>query len=113
MNCMKCGKETKNSNVFCPQCLAVMEKYPVKPDARFHLPSRPVQQAVKKHRRVRRMRTAEEELTSLRKKVRWLVAWIIVLTFLLGATGAALAYTLLDREDLNIGRNYTYEETTE
>lgn len=113
MNCMKCGKETKGTNVFCPRCLAVMEKYPVKPDARIHLPSRPAQQAAKKHRRVRRMRTAEEELTSLRKKVRWLVAWVIVLALLLGATGAALAYTLFDHEDLNIGRNYTYEETTE
>ena len=29
MNCMKCGRETENEAVFCPDCLQIMEKYPV------------------------------------------------------------------------------------
>ena len=112
MNCMKCGKETKGTDVFCSRCLSVMEAYPIKPDARVHLPNRTVQPTAKK-RRTRRIRSAEEELTSLRKKVRWLVVWVVFLFLLLSVTGAALAYTLMHQEETVIGRNYTYESTTE
>ena len=31
MSCMKCGKEVSEDQVFCPECLAEMERYPVKP----------------------------------------------------------------------------------
>ena len=113
MNCMKCGKETKGSDVFCPHCQAVMEKYPVKPDAHVHLPKRTQEQQVNKQKRSHRIWTTEEELTSLRKKVRWLLATSILLILLLGVVSAQLVYTTLNKEDPMMGRNYTYEETTE
>ena len=32
VHCMKCGKEIPEERVFCEECLAVMDAYPVKPD---------------------------------------------------------------------------------
>ena len=40
MNCMKCGVEIPEQQVFCDHCLQIMEQYPVKPDAHIHLPKR-------------------------------------------------------------------------
>ena len=40
MSCMKCGKEVSEDQVFCPECLAEMERYPVKPGTPVLLPHR-------------------------------------------------------------------------
>ena len=40
MDCLKCGKETEEKNVFCADCLAVMARYPVKPGTPVQLPRR-------------------------------------------------------------------------
>lgn len=51
MNCMKCGQETVDEHVFCEKCLAVMEKYPVRPGAVVMLPRRREPSVIKKLRR--------------------------------------------------------------
>ena len=40
MYCMKCGREIEDGQAFCGDCLAVMEKYPVKPGTAVILPKR-------------------------------------------------------------------------
>ena len=40
MNCMKCGREISDDNVFCTDCLLEMEKYPVDSGVVVLLPRR-------------------------------------------------------------------------
>lgn len=39
MNCLKCGREIEEGQVFCNDCLVQMAKYPVKPGTAVQLPS--------------------------------------------------------------------------
>ncbi len=103
MNCMKCGRETTGTNVFCEKCLAAIDRYPVKPGAPVHLPKR----VDDPYRYVRRRRppTPEEIIATLRSKLRrrrnaiWILLLIcllligaLVLTFLYPPTGALQDY---------------------
>ena len=40
MNCVKCGREIPEDQVFCEICLTEMENYPVKPGTAVHIPPR-------------------------------------------------------------------------
>ena len=73
MVCLKCGKNTTNEQVFCDQCLAVMDNYPVKPDIHIQLPNRA---AHKKSSKKKRTPSPEEQVLLLRRKQRRL-KWII------------------------------------
>ena len=75
MNCMKCGRETQNETVFCQDCLAEMEKYPVQPGAVVLLPRRREPSIMKKLPK-RHMPTLEEQVVFFRK-------WVIYLSILL------------------------------
>ena len=49
MQCMKCGLEIPDGQVFCDGCLEMMDKYPVKPDTPVHiLPRKPLEKAQRK-----------------------------------------------------------------
>lgn len=50
MNCLKCGREIEEGQVFCNDCLVQMAKYPVKPGTAVQLPSRGSAAAAKKVR---------------------------------------------------------------
>lgn len=117
MNCMKCGRETENEQVFCQDCLAVMEKYPVKPGIVIHLPRR--EDAVtKKQPAAHLVRTPEEQVLRQRSIIRWLTFALVVLVLAFGLA-AGLALYLLDQRDLqlgqeltrDLGRNYTVVES--
>ena len=88
-----------------------MDAYPVKPDAHVHLPNRIPKPVPKKPWFKRRSMNTDEQLQHLRKTVRSLVALVLFLTLILSFTCAALAHTLLNQENPNLGRNYTYEST--
>ena len=77
MNCMKCGRELKDSAVFCPDCAAEMEKYPVKPGTPVNLPPRTFSPPAKKKNR-RRALKPEEQAARLRHSVRWLSLALVV-----------------------------------
>lgn len=113
MACMKCGKEIKGEQVFCPSCLAVMESYPVRPDVHIQLPNRPTAAASRKKRR--RSYAPDDQLVHLRRYARQVTALAVVLGLLLVAAGSALVYLLMDKDDSgsNFGTNYTYNETSE
>ena len=110
MNCMKCGRETKNDQVFCQDCLLEMEKYPVLPGSVVLLPRRRESTVIKKTPK-RHVLTAEEQIASLRK-------WVITLMIIVGACIAVIAlmikptlHYILD-EHVEVGQNYSSVTST-
>lgn len=106
MFCLKCGKVISEDQVFCPECLSVMEAYPVKPDTVVHIPQRAPRSPEKKHRTV----SPKEQIYQLRKTVRWLMLTSAVLMVALLLT-AAMLLQQLDKPNTPagtpLGRNYT------
>lgn len=87
MYCLRCGRETPDSKVFCNNCLDSMEDYPVKPGQPIVLPNRSVPQPVKKSRRAKPMNN-EELLDSLRRQLKlagrlWFVTLLLLMTAVL------------------------------
>ena len=105
MHCMKCGREIDEGHVFCPDCLATMERYPVKPGTAVHIPVRkdpPRKTALRK-----KSLTPEELNLRLRKVIRFLLgAWLV--TLLLAAALAYPAYQYVIEENHFLpGQNYS------
>lgn len=120
MNCMKCGREIKAGQVFCGECLALMEKYPVKPGTVVQLPPKTETEPVKKQPRHRRTAASpEEQVKRLTKRVRRLTL-AVILTTALAVFFALLSFDILEKAGMQKlpGQNYstvihtTPEETT-
>ena len=112
MNCMKCGREIEDSQIFCPKCLEIMEKYPVKTDVVIKIPVQPDPSAKKAQPR-KKVRTPEEQVLLLKRRNRWLTATVC---FLL-AVSVALAFLSIDvlrQLDIQrlLGQNYSTVEPT-
>ena len=67
MPCMKCGAKMKNSGVFCENCLADMEKYPVKSNITVHIPERPTDPPVRKRTRRVKYTKPEDQIRHLKR----------------------------------------------
>ena len=109
MNCMKCGRETAEEQVFCQQCLEEMEKYPVKPGTVIHLPRRGEETAVKKtHQRRKAPPSPEEQVKSLKKNIRTLLVMLLISTILLVVSGYFAVVHLLENDISFLpGQNYS------
>lgn len=83
MQCLKCGREIPFGHVFCEDCLADMEKYPVKPGTHVHLPKRYEVAPAKKQYFRRPQTTPEEKVKWLRLQL-WIVSVLLVLAVTLG-----------------------------
>ncbi len=79
MNCMKCGSIIAADQVFCEDCLAEMEKYPVPQETPVTLPPRDDMTAPKRSS-VRRFRKPENKIATM-KAIIWVL--LILLTALL------------------------------
>lgn len=114
MSCLKCGKQTEEKQAFCEECLALMEKHPVKPGVAVHLPHRDPTPQEKKPAVRHREPTAAEQVERLRKTVRWLLGMIAVLSVLLLLT-AGMLLQIMDKTSVvkNIGKNYTTNSSTQ
>ena len=111
MNCLKCGREITEGNVFCPDCLAVMEKYPVKPNASVQLPRRDEQEAPKKSSKRKKI-SQEERIAKLKKQSRRMALVIAILFVLLCVLAGRIAHQELNRPgEKDEGKNYTTQET--
>ena len=113
MNCMKCGREISGDHAFCPKCLALMEKYPVKPDVVVQLPPRR-DTSPKKVQPRKKPLTPEEQVQRLKKRNRWLVAALCLVL-----VGSLLLFSItidyfrqLDVQKI-LGQNYSTVETTD
>ena len=109
MNCMKCGRELKEDGVFCSECLAEMDQYPVKPDTVVHLPRRQSNAGVKKSASRRKHQpSSEEQVNHLRKLVvRLVLALIVCVSLLIGAGYFAVIHLLETRSAFLPGQNYS------
>lgn len=86
MHCMKCGRKTEDSHVFCPDCLTEMEKYPVKPGTVVKLPQHPTTPAAKKKQQYHHFRRPSDQIELLRVRSRWLMfAFIVTLICFIAA----------------------------
>lgn len=108
MNCMKCGQEIGEDQVFCDACLEEMGKYPVKPGTVVQLPRhKPTSVAKKVYAKWRQTPTAEEQLQRLRRRFRVLMlVWVLTLA-LLAAFAYPVVKDLLGEETFLPGQNYT------
>ena len=111
MNCMKCGVEIPENQVFCEHCLSVMEEYPVKSDSHIHLPKREEPAALpKRPTKKKRTPTAEEQISALRMKVLRLRLVAVILAFLLCVSCAFFGLKLHEAYvKPETGRNYTID----
>ncbi|MBE6934115.1 MAG: hypothetical protein E7462_03595 [Ruminococcaceae bacterium] len=80
---MKCGRKLGQSQSFCDECLEKMKKRPVASNAVVNLPNRPTVKTTTKKRSFRRryLWDAEDQIGTLRSKVRWLT-FLLILAFL-------------------------------
>ena len=78
MYCMKCGRKLKDNQVFCPDCLAIMDDYPVKPGTPIQLPNRTNTPSSPTKSPKKKPRKPEEQILQLRSTVRWLTLSLIV-----------------------------------
>lgn len=108
MNCLKCGKQTRDMQAFCARCLESMEAYPVKHDVRIQLPNRPAPVVPKKSSKKRKNLSPEEQVVYLRGRVRRLTAWVVILSLLLCAACGLVAYRAITQDELDLGKNYTF-----
>ncbi len=99
MNCLRCGKPTGQSSVFCESCLQEMEKHPVKPDTAIHLPKRAFKEQTKKTSARKKPLSPEELVPLLRKWNRRLVALSLLLLVLLGVCAGLLLKLWLQPEE--------------
>ena len=108
MNCLKCGRETQQSQVFCQACQEIMQNYPVKPGTVIHLPSRDTSVLEKKQTPEQWEEQSDDQLHKLRRLTRWLTATIALLSLLLCIATGMLVHTLnMNANASAIGRNYT------
>ena len=94
MNCIKCGREIAESQVFCDHCLDNMAAYPVKPGTPVYLPKRAP--AAEKRRNTKPEDSPAQIISIQRKWLRRLILLCIVLISLLGF----LTLALLDALDV-------------
>jgi hypothetical protein len=112
MGCMKCGRDTISEQVFCPDCLAEMEKYPVRPGTVVQIPVRRAAASVKKQPAKKRTVPLEDQVKVLKKRCRVLFLLLIVTT----AIATLLAFPAVEHYFENhhkIGQNYTTITPTE
>ena len=111
MHCMKCGRETKETQIFCDSCLAIMSGKPVKSDTVVHLPVRPVAQTKKAAPR-KRPPTPEEKIRRLRGAVKWMSLTMTCLVLALVVTVSLLLQSEpVDQPEHGIGQNYNTVDT--
>ena len=112
MNCLKCGREIEEGQVFCNDCLVQMAKYPVKPGTAVQLPSRGSAAVSKKvHSRRRSKTVPEEQLKALKKRIRILSALLSVCVVLLIVL-SVVTFRYMSANRLLPGQNYSAVTTT-
>lgn len=91
MSCMRCGKEINENQVFCDECLADMDRHPVKPGTPIQLPQRPVRSVAKRAS----FRVAASKWQDKIFLLKYIMFWLIVLIVLLTAALALCICMLL------------------
>ena len=110
MSCLKCGKETEPRQVFCQECQADMQKYPITPNTAVHLPQRNTD--VEKNPAFEKEQTEADIIAQLKRIIRWLTLTIGILTLLLCLLAGLLLNSLDNAApEIDIGKNYSPVDT--
>lgn len=115
MECLKCGKSTESDHFFCKECMAEMEKYPVKPGTPVKLPRRNAQApAFREHVRKKIKNAEKEQIGKLYRKIKILLILLLIAVtacLVVSALYVRLIYTTPKRP---AGQNYSTmtQETT-
>ena len=111
MNCMKCGRDIEEGQVFCEKCLEAMKQYPVRPGIVIQLPHRKEGAPVKKpYVRRRGEILLEEQIRRLKKRlIRLRIAFAVIIVLFAGFVAAA-AYHLIEDDHILPGQNYSLIE---
>ena len=106
MICLRCHRETDNQQNFCSACLQSMEQYPVNSETLIQLP-RP--RSDEKQSGKKRVISAAEQLTRMRRLLQWMIAISAVLLILFGVVTALLIkeYQTTIPYQQPMGRNYS------
>ena len=113
MNCMKCGRETAEDQVFCELCLDDMERHPVKPGTVVHIPSRAAEDEVRKMpRRKKPVVPLSEQIVRLRKRLIWARIAVAALLILCGILSFAISRIMIEWSadtdvGVTVGQNYS------
>lgn len=112
MNCLKCGRETDDEQVFCQDCLLDMERYPVRPGTLVQLPVRTARATARKAAPKKRSVPLDEQVRILRKRQRSLTL-ALMLFVLLTAVLLVPAIRYFMEDHFQIGQNYSVVTVTE
>ncbi len=78
MTCMRCGRQLETEQAFCEDCLEEMKKYPVKPGTPVQVPPSSRTSTPRKTPVRRRTVSPEEQIRVLKKRIRVLLALLLV-----------------------------------
>ena len=105
MQCLRCGREIEEGQVFCFLCESIMVKHPVKPNTVVTIPERAIRDRKSNPRKPAR---TEEDTEELRRTIRQLRLWVCMLMAALMLCVAVLTWQELSREkEPAIGQNYS------
>ena len=85
---MRCGVNTAEKEVFCSDCLASMEKYPVKPGTPVIIPNQNAPLPSK--RSYKRTNKSQDLITAQRRLIGWLLTTILILVLAVAALTVAM-----------------------
>lgn len=107
MQCMKCGRDTEDNAVFCPECLGVMGRYPVKPGTIVQLPVRPRRERAIPMKKDK----PEDTISRLQNRIHRLNMAVSVLVVCLMVSIGLLIWQFStdDPKGPSIGQNYSTE----
>lgn len=91
MNCIRCGKETEENQVFCNECLEDMERHPVRPGTPVQLPNRENRGPTKRST----FRLAASKWENQIFRLKYTIVWLIILIILLVAALALCVSIIL------------------
>ena len=101
MNCMKCGRKIKDNQVFCEECLGIMDAYPVKPGTPIQLPTPSNSNLGVKPSSRRKQKKPEEQILSMRITIRRLTL-ALILTFLALLVAVGVIFLLTRGTELSL-----------
>ncbi len=105
MQCLKCGRETEGTNVFCKACLEQMSARPVRPGTPVTIYPRPEK---KPSAPVKNQITPEEQIIKLKHRSRRMAVVITLLSVMLVLSATGLGWKLYqDLRKFPLGQNYS------
>ena len=113
MQCLKCGNKTAEKQVFCEDCLAIMQKYPIKPGTAIHIPQREKIDPEKRRAAQDIEDAKDSQIQRQRSVIRMLIGVLAVMSAILLLTAGILLH-MMNENDISksIGKNYTTVDTT-